>query len=280
MRVVAGKIGLLCVFIFIGTAGRAQVKLPTGLYRSAGLSSFKYIDPVSQDTFYADPQAVCTAADFSEIKVDVDQANRPVIEITLTEKGKEKFAQVTRENIGKKMAVIGNGKLLAAPVVQEEISGGRLTIMGGFTLEETQALAERIRKDIPATSPGADKAKLSAVLEKTCRQLDEAMLQKDAAALLQLLHDQVSVGHSNGLVESKAELLQHLQSGYLKYSNIAETGSPEMQFVGQVATVRRVIKAKGSLQNTAFDVTLQVLEVWLLTDGNWQLLGRQSIRKQ
>ncbi|WP_118974309.1 nuclear transport factor 2 family protein [Taibaiella koreensis] len=275
-----GKIGLLFVCILIGMAGRAQEKLPTGLYRSISLSSFKYIDPVSLDTFYADPAAVCTAADFSEVKAVLDQAQQPAVEITLTEAGKEKFAQATRENIGKKIAVIGNGKLLAAPVVQEEIAGGRLTIAGNFTLEETRALTQRISKDMPARSHGAHEAKGKAALEKACRQLDDAMLNIDTVALKQLLHIQLSVGHSNGLVESKAELLQHLRSGYLKYSSIVATGSPEMQFVDRVATVRRAIKVKGSLQGTAFDVTLQVLEVWLEVDGSWQLLCRQSIRKQ
>lgn len=280
MKAAVRKIGLLCVCILIGTAGRAQEKLPTGIYRSAGLSSFKYIDPVSLDTFYADPKAVCTAADFSEITSSINAFDQPAVEITLTEEGKEKFARATRENIGKKVAVIGNGKLLMAPVVQEEIGGGRLTITGNFTVEETNALAERFRKDMAAMRRPAGKTADEPDLRKAWQGLDEAMLRIDTVALRQLLHEQLSVGHSNGLVENKDELLQHLRSGYLKYSSIAQEGKADIRFVEHVATVRREIKVSGSLQGTAFDVTLQVLEVWLLANKRWQLLCRQSIRKK
>lgn len=281
MRILLRSALLFCCCLFFSTAGRAQGKLPSGLYRSIAVSSFSYQDPVSGDSLYLDPVAVCTAADFSEVSPDVDEVGRPVIEIVLTEEGKQKFAKATREYIGRKIAVVGHGKLLAAPIVQEEIPGGRLRISGSFTMEEVTALALRLRKDIPGKPSGhPEEVAEVPVLKDAIRQLDEALISKDTTVLRRILHEQLSMGHSNGLIENKEVLLQHLRSGYLKYGNIVADGNATIQQVQHVATVRRNIKVTGALQGTAFDVKLQVLEIWIAADRKWQLLCRQSVRQQ
>lgn len=281
MRMLFRNALLFCCCLFFSVAGRAQGKLPTGLYRSIAISSFSYPDPVSGDTLYLDPAAVCTAADFSEVSPGTDEVGRAVITIVLTEAGKQKFAKATREYIGKKIAILGNGKLLAAPIVQEEIPGGRIRISGSFTMEEVTALAERLRKDIPEKLPGRlEDATEAPAIKNVILQLDQALTSKDTVALRRILHRQLSMGHSNGLIEDKEALLQHVRNGYLKYDSIVEDGNAVIQLVQDVATVRRNIKVNGALQGTAFAVKLQVLEVWIMTDGTWQLLCRQSVKQQ
>jgi preprotein translocase subunit SecD len=64
--------------------------------------------------------------------------------VTLTEKGKERFARLTEGSIGKRLAVVVDGKIVAAPVVRTKISGGSLVITGNFDAEEASELAEKL----------------------------------------------------------------------------------------------------------------------------------------
>lgn len=68
------------------------------------------------------------------------------IDFVLTPKGREQFAKVTRENIGRRLAIVIDGKVITAPVIRAEISGGRGVISGSFTEAEAKALAARISK--------------------------------------------------------------------------------------------------------------------------------------
>ena len=114
---------------------------------------------------------------------------------------------------------------------------------------------------------------------RTCiKDFDTALVQNDQKSLERLLHKQLNMGHSNGLVENKTELTLHLQNTYLSYQSIDSIGSPSIQFTHHTATVRRKIQVKGALQGKAFEVKLLVLETWLKRKGSWQLLNRQSTK--
>lgn len=265
---------------FISSGQNKSGRLQTGLYTRVPFSSFKYIDTVFRDTLYLDSAPVCSVADFRDVSARVeDYSGQPAMEIRLNEAGTEKFARATRANIGKKIAIIGNGKLLAAPVVQSEISGGRLTVSGNFTFDEINALVNRIRKDIPGyrAIPEEEEEREQALMNKSSG-LDSALVAYDSAKLNLLLHPGLTLGHSNGMVESKTELLQHLRSGHLKYRQITEEGYTDIQFVQDVATVRRHLKVEGVLEGQEFSIQLKVLEVWLKEQGDWRLLCRQSVK--
>lgn len=115
-------------------------------------------------------------------------------------------------------------------------------------------------------------------LIKSCNSLDSALIKVKHDQLRSLLHPKLSLGHSNGLIENKSELLEHLQSGYLKYFKIESLDKPEVLTYKKLATVRRYIKVKGELQQTAFEVKLRVLETWLREKSVWRLLNRQSTK--
>ncbi len=114
---------------------------------------------------------------------------------------------------------------------------------------------------------------------QSCHTLDNALMKADTTILKVLLHDKLSLGHSNGLIENKKELLQHLHSGYLKYNAIEEQGSDEVQLVTSTASVRRQLKVRGAVQGKEFEINLKVLETWVMEDKKWQLLNRQAVKK-
>jgi preprotein translocase subunit SecD len=63
------------------------------------------------------------------------------VKVTLTKEGAELFSKVTRENIGKRLAVVSGRKVLIAPTIATEITGGTLVISGNFSAQEVQEIA-------------------------------------------------------------------------------------------------------------------------------------------
>lgn len=70
--------------------------------------------------------------------------NAVVVGLEFTSEGALLFAKITRENVGKPLAVILDGNIISAPVIQSEITGGRAQITGNFTPEEAKALVRNL----------------------------------------------------------------------------------------------------------------------------------------
>ncbi len=68
----------------------------------------------------------------------------PVISISFTADGAKKFADLTRKNLGKPLAIFLDNQLVSAPTVQNEITTGQAIISGGFTLDEAKRLAVQL----------------------------------------------------------------------------------------------------------------------------------------
>jgi len=67
-----------------------------------------------------------------------------LISLELTDEGGEIFAELTRRNIGKPLAIYLDGAPISAPIVQDEITGGRAQISGNFTPESAKQLVGRL----------------------------------------------------------------------------------------------------------------------------------------
>ena len=68
----------------------------------------------------------------------------PEINVTLTANGRKLFAEVTRRNIGKRLAIVVDGKLLSVPRIAGEIPGGSLPISARLSEQEINDLAAKI----------------------------------------------------------------------------------------------------------------------------------------
>ena len=77
-----------------------------------------------------------------------DQFGRPEINFTLTSDGAAIFAQVTRENVRRQLAIVLDGELQSAPVINGPIEGGSGQITGQFTVQEAQALANVLQNPL------------------------------------------------------------------------------------------------------------------------------------
>lgn len=89
-----------------------------------------------------------------------DRTGQPVINFRLDNAGARQFGEITRANVGKPFAIVLDGKVLSAPVINEPIPGGSGQISGSFTLAEATDLAALLRA-------GALPARLTVIEERT-----------------------------------------------------------------------------------------------------------------
>ncbi len=74
----------------------------------------------------------------------------PEIDFTLNDAGAAKFAEITRENVGQRLAIILDGDLYSAPVIRQPIETGRGQISGRFDFKEAQELANVLENPLRA----------------------------------------------------------------------------------------------------------------------------------
>ena len=95
-------------------------------------------------------QVVLTGENLTDAQAGFDgQTQEPAVHLTLDAKGSRIFRDVTRENIGKRMAILlfekGRGEVVTAPVIRSEIGGGRVQISGRMTTTEAADTALLLR---------------------------------------------------------------------------------------------------------------------------------------
>ena len=116
-------------------------------------------------------------------------------------------------------------------------------------------------------------------LKDAIQKLDKALLQKDEAVLSSVLHKEVSYGHSNGWIQSKSDILKDFKSGKLVYNKFENNSSAIVSISKKYATVKTNSNAEGSVNGTAFKLTLHVMQFWIKTKKGWQLIARQSAKQ-
>jgi preprotein translocase subunit SecD len=87
-----------------------------------------------------------------DAQVAFDQSNQAIINFTLNSTGARIFGEFTGKSVGKRLAVVLDGKVYSAPNIRERIGGGSGQISGGFTVAEAGNVAIALRSGaLPAT---------------------------------------------------------------------------------------------------------------------------------
>jgi tetratricopeptide (TPR) repeat protein/predicted Ser/Thr protein kinase len=94
---------------------------------------------------YLYKEAAITNKEIAETQAATDNSNKSALAITLTKEGQKKFAELTREHLGKPLAIILDGKVLSAPTVGGKFSGDKVIISVSFTKEEAEKIAKGIK---------------------------------------------------------------------------------------------------------------------------------------
>ena len=89
-----------------------------------------------------------------------NQQNEPTVSFTLDRLGAQKFGRTTTDNVGKRLAIVLDGKIISAPNINEPITSGNGMISGNFSFQEATDLALLLRS-------GALPTPLNVVEERT-----------------------------------------------------------------------------------------------------------------
>ena len=92
--------------------------------------------------------------DYNSIAAAVVKTNEVTgaaeIDVEFSDQGREQFANITKENINKRLAIVLGGQVYSAPVIRSEITGGKAQISGSFSREEAEELAAKINEAVKA----------------------------------------------------------------------------------------------------------------------------------
>jgi protein-export membrane protein SecD len=138
----------------MGAAEARQSRTPPG-YRVADSTES------GEGAYLLNETAIVRGDDLVDSQPGFDQrTNQPIITFRFNQSGARRFGRVTQENVGQPFAIVLDGKVISAPVIQEPILGGTGQISGNFTIESANNLAIQLRS-------GALPATLSIVEERT-----------------------------------------------------------------------------------------------------------------
>ncbi|WP_299235158.1 protein translocase subunit SecDF, partial [uncultured Bacteroides sp.] len=128
-----------------------QAEMPKDLRLKWGVSPYEY-DPKAQ-TFelYAirsterNGKAPLEGDVVVSAKDEYDHYGKPAVSMSMNTDGARRWAQLTKQNIGKSIAIVLDGYVYSAPNVNNEITGGNSQITGHFTPEQAKDLANVLR---------------------------------------------------------------------------------------------------------------------------------------
>lgn len=127
-------------------------------------------------------ETLLTGSYLKSADVSYDNLGRPQIQFEMTPEGAKIFAQITRENIGRQLAITLDGVVQTAPKINSEIPSGSGVITGNYTVEEAKATATLL-------NAGALPVKAEIVETRTVGASlgDESIAQSKKAAIVSII---------------------------------------------------------------------------------------------
>lgn len=95
------------------------------------------------EALWVSPESVMTNDDVLLAEVSMMEEEY-FVSILFTADGASKFAHMTEDHIGEKVAIMVDGQVISAPVIRNRITGGRATLSGDFTYEKAREIAQGI----------------------------------------------------------------------------------------------------------------------------------------
>ena len=112
----------------------------------------------------------------------------------------------------------------------------------------------------------------------TLKEFHQALINKNTISINQQTDKALSYGHSNGWVQTKADVIKDLETGYISYGAIKED-SITVAINGNMANVRFLADITATMNGTITNFKLRVLEVWVKKSSRWVLFARQAVKQ-
>lgn len=108
-------------------------------------------------------------------------------------------------------------------------------------------------------------------------EMRQAMIDADRTALEWITSEQLSYGHSGGLIEDKKDFIDKIVSGRSDFVTIDLT-EQTITVSKKTAIVRHILKARTNDSGQPGEVQLRIMLVWQKQSGKWKLLARQAVK--
>ena len=115
----------------------------------------------------------------------------PEVALRFDDEGSRMFADLTKESLGKRIAILIDGQIVSAPVVQIEITNGQAVITGNFTQKEAKDLVSRLNEGalpVPITLVGQQSISASLGEESLHKSLFAGMIGVAAVIIFMILY--------------------------------------------------------------------------------------------
>src|SRR5262249_42876080 len=147
-----------------------------------------------------------------------------------------------------------------------------------LTLVPTSVLAAPAAPPAPAaaSAPAAPSGKEKEVLA-ALDAWKAAMMKKDRAAFEKVFHPDLTFAHSSGLIETKAQAIEHVCGGAATFEGI-DFADTKVRVYGNTALVTGKVDYHQKENGTVNLVKLVVLTTWLKGPHGWQMVARQAAR--
>ena len=147
--------------------------------------------------------AAMTGQDIADAYQSFDENQKPAVAFSLNRRGAALFERITGENIRKRMAIVLDGVIHSAPVIQNRIGGGRASITGSFTIEEANDLSLVLRAgSLPAPVTVLEERSVGPSLGKQSIEMGStaAIVGLCAVILFMIIYYSVSGAIAAGMV--------------------------------------------------------------------------------
>jgi hypothetical protein len=114
-------------------------------------------------------------------------------------------------------------------------------------------------------------------LTAAMREFHQALVQKNTILIKQQTDEAVSYGHSNGWVQTKADIVKDFETGLISYQSYRED-SVNVAISGNAANIRFIADIDVIMRGNASNHHLKVLEVWVKKEKTWLLFARQAVK--
>jgi ketosteroid isomerase-like protein len=114
-------------------------------------------------------------------------------------------------------------------------------------------------------------------IESSIETLNKAMISPDKSTLEKLTAEDLSYGHSTGVVQNKSEFIKDVLSGPVKFFQI-DNANQTITVTDNTATVRNICSIKGTRDGAPLDLKIGILMIWIKKADDWKLLARQGYK--
>lgn len=128
-----------------------------------------------------------------------------------------------------------------------------------------------------STATSIAQSKKEVQVNAAVEKLKLAMVSGERAALESIAAEQLTYGHSGGLIETKSQFVEKIASGQSDFVTI-ELKNQSITISGNTAIVRHELHGTTNDNNKPGEVHLRIMLVWQKQAKEWKLLGRQAVK--